>query len=123
MGIFDPNYKRLKLILIVFIFLTLMYVSESVLLDHSYKVVDVYTGEEISDAKIDPQNISQVRETSEGLGNPISNFIGFITFVRPDVLPPIMLMILAPVTTIFLIVAIYLTVDVIYDIIKALPFT
>jgi len=123
MGVFDPQYKRLKFFLIIFLFLTLMYTAEAVLLDHEFTYVDSFTGEEIVAVDLDTENESAIREQSEDVGGDLLEVLAFITFARPDVLPEFMILILAPITTILLIVAIYLVIDILYDIIKALPFT
>lgn len=121
MGVFDPNYKRLALILIMFIYLTCMYTAEAVLL-FAENPIDI-KGEPSSDFDIDGETESSVRIETEEQGADLFSIIAFLTFVQPELLPAWMLLFLAPITTVTLIVFLYLIIDITYDIIKALPFT
>ena len=122
MGIFDPNYKRLALILMIFLYLTCMYTAEAVIL-----LADDPNDISITDTSgvfdLDEQSQSGIQIETEQQGVDLLSLIAFLTFVQPELLPAWMLLFLAPITTITLIVFLYLIIDITYDIIKALPFT
>jgi hypothetical protein len=98
-----------------------MYTAEAYLLNpDNQNSVSLPSGGISSD--LDYQNETGIREDIDTTGGDLLSLIQFISFTSPE-LPTFMKLVLAPVTTIFLIVALYLTIDIIYDIVKALPFT
>lgn len=123
MGVFDPNYKRLWLLLVLFIYLSVMYTAEAVILFAENPTEIQITGESPTGFDIDEQNESGIQVESEQQGADLFSLIAFITFAQPEALPVWMLVFLTPITTITFIVFLYLVIDITYDIIKALPFT
>jgi hypothetical protein len=123
MGVFDPSYKRLWLIIVLFVFLTAMYTCQSVLLVNAEQVNEpTITILPSDNFYLDEQNQSGVRDVSKEQGVDLFSLIGFMTFTTEG-LPTWIVTIFAPIVTTILIVQIYLIIDITYDIIKALPFT
>lgn len=120
MGVFDPTYARLKLIIFIFIFLTALYASEYYLLNENVNT-DINTDMK-NYGNFDPDNYSEVRQYTVDTGGGLIEMIQFITFTPPE-LPDFMKAILAPISVICLIVEAYLIIDIAYDIVKGLPLT
>ena len=123
---FDPNYKRLKIIIVLFVFLTGMYLLEwscfvwypSINQDAPIYMIDPETGEriEITDEYFENESMVQM------VGGTDFNFFGFMTFTL-DEIPEWQRLVFAPLSIIIWLVALYLVIDMIYAWIKALPFT
>jgi hypothetical protein len=116
MGNFDPNYKRLGIIIFIFVVLTLIYSCEHVFFNVAQQnILDepLYT---LPDE--DYYNKTKVEDS----GINIIGMFQFMTFTIPEI-PIWMMVFLTPFSIILNIVLWYLIADVIYDIIKALPFT
>jgi len=114
MGVFDPNYKRLGLIVFLWLMLTCMYTVEGVFLGKETPLMQIKENNLLYRENIDRDIDSQ--------GMDLLSLINFITYTSPEIPAPMQIF-LAPIVTIMLIVAIYLTIDIIYDIVKAFPFT
>lgn len=128
MSAFDPNYKRLKIIVVLFVFLTGIYFLEwscfvwypSTQIDEDAPVyaIDPETGEvvEITDEYFENESMVQM------LGGTDFNFFGFMTFTLEEI-PSWQRLIFTPMTIVIWLVALYLVIDMLYIWIKALPFT
>lgn len=121
MGEFDPNFARLKIILMIFVFLFFIVSCEYVFFGMS--------GNE------DVLDITQIERTEKptGLWDGIASIFDgivafftmsfqFITFTLPEI-PFWMTAIMSPIMTILVVVEVYLVVDFIYSFVKALPLT
>ena len=121
MGVFDPNYKRLGLLIGIFLFLTMMYTGEAVLLTGDKSVT--YGGDQYDyENKSYYESESATRSETSSVGGSLFDFLAFITFTSPAISEWARPFFAIPVT-IILMIGIYLAIDIAYDIIKALPFT
>lgn len=120
MGVFDPNYKRLGLLIGIFVFLTMMYTGEAILLNPENTIS--YESETTTYNKSYYETEATTREQSVTLGDNLFSFLTFITFTSPAISDWAKPFFAIPVT-IILMIGIYLAIDIAYDIIKALPFT
>lgn len=121
MGVFDQNYTRLGILLFCFIFLTCIYTAEYVAFGVA-KDIHVNTDVSLDVNDVNTSSTESVRENVDTSGIDLFGMINFMTFTLPEI-PDWQKAIFAPIATIFLIVTAYLTIDITYDIIKALPFT
>lgn len=125
MSEFDPGYKRLKIIFVLFLFLTGMYLLEwgcfvyypSIQEIQPKYVIDIETMEWI---EITPDYFN--RSYAKEFGGKDFDFFGFMTFTLEEI-PDWQKPIFASITIMIWAIAIYLTIDWIYAWIKALPFT
>lgn len=123
---FDTGYKRLGIIIVLALTLTIIYTSEAVLLYHSL------TPSENIEIDTDTNTDIYINETTAGeqalttggsdtLGILLDIFF-FLTFMNPNY-SPIMIAIMTPCVTILNIVFIYLVTDLIIAIYKGVsPF-
>lgn len=119
MGVFDPNYSRLKLIIMIALFLTCMYTLQGVLLaTETHDIIVTPLG----DIDINTTSEQGVRDDVKGLQGGLVDIIAFITFQAPNI-NPVFKTILGFIVVILDIILSYLIIDIAYDIIKALPFT
>ena len=112
MGVFDQNLTRLKTIIFIFIFLFVLYGIQGIFFNASGEVI------EVNESELEFDNSSGTWDIASGFWS----ILQFITFTSPN-LPWFMQSILAPISTILLIVNGYLIADIIYDAIKGAPFT
>lgn len=126
MSEFDPNYKRLKIIISLFVFLSIMYALEwacfvwyqSPSQETPMYIIDTETMEKIDITEEYYKNESRSQE----LGGSDFNFFGFMTFTLEEI-PDWQKTIFTPLSIIIWIIGIYLIIDWVYAWIKALPFT
>ena len=116
MGNFDPNYKRLGIILILFITLTVLYACEFAFFVSAPS--DVVGSPMSTGTDTNYYNESKIEEG----GLDLIGFFQFITFTIPEI-PSWMVYFVSPFSVLLNIILGYLIADVIYDIVKALPFT
>lgn len=138
MGVFDPDYKRLALIIMIFLFLTIMYSGEAMLLLNQDERMNEYHYGYLDDTErglydpsfngsretLDSNYTSDIQSSRTEIGDVGDNLLGFVQFISftsPDI--GIFSWFFTPLVTIFWIIGIYLTIDIVYDIVKALPFT
>jgi len=121
MGEFDEKFARLKIILIIFTFLSFMVTCEF-----------VFFGSNSNPDTIDISNIEQTEKPTDiwsGIGSVFSGIVNFftlafqfLTFTLPQI-PIWMTVIMGIPMAIMTITEIYLVVDIVYSFVKALPFT
>ena len=116
MSEFDRGYKRLGIILSLFIVLSLMYACEHVFFNVAQ--TDVLEDSLSTTVPDDYYN----KTTMEDEGIDVIGFFQFMTFTIPDI-PAWMILFLAPFSLMLNVVLGYMIVDVVYAWIKALPFT
>lgn len=121
MGVFDPNYKRLALLIMISLFLFIMYTGEAVLLSGQSESLHEYHYGGAGNLSYYESEVD-TREEVSTIGDSLFGFLTFITFTIPEI-PVWAKVFFAPVITIFLFIGVYLALDIAYDIIKALPFT
>lgn len=117
MSDFDPNYKRLKIILVIFLFLTGMYLLEwgcfvyypSLTEKPQEYIIDVETMTRVPANDYANLTSEQRKELNELLGEDFDYF-GFMFFTLKDT-PDWITTIFAPISIIIWIVAIYLIMD------------
>lgn len=125
---FDANYTRLRAIIILFLFMFFVYTCEVMIFGTGETEVDdltdtgrnPYTDEPYQAPA--PSIFGNLNKILGAIGHMFVLFFQILTFTLPTV-PFWMTVILAPIMTIILIVAIYLVLDTIYAIVKALPLT
>ena len=128
MSTFDPDFKRLKIILVVFIFITCNYSVQWFFFVHMPNTITddneipPYVFDPDSQTWIYPENNSFYNETYIKEKSSEFDFFGFMTFTL-DAIPEWIKPFYAFIGMIVNIVAIYLLISWIYDWIKALPFT
>ena len=76
MGVFDPDYKRLGLLIGIFIFLTIMYTGEAILLNPANEIK--YTSTPDSYNKSYYESEAETREKTVSLGDSLFSFLTFI---------------------------------------------
>ena len=125
MGEFDPSFKRLKLFLIIFIFLFFIVSCEFVFFGSSDNS-DIVTGTKIKQTST-PTDIWGLM--LEGVGAVIEGVVSFFglliqytTFSFPEV-APWMQTIMSPIMIILVVIEVYIIIDIIYSLVKALPTT
>lgn len=127
---FDQGYKRLKIILVLFIFLFGIYLIEwgcFVYLPSSQEseinyIIDIDTMERIPPEKYANLTDEQRKILGESIAQDF-DFIGFMTFTL-DEIPSWIGIIFFPITIVFWIVSLYMLVDWIIAMWKAIsPFT
>lgn len=123
---FDPGYTRLKVIVTLFVFLTVIYSLEwacfvwypSIQQETPVYIIDIDTMEKIDISDEYYKNESRAQE----VGGEDFDFFGFMTFTLEEV-PEWQRVIFTPMSIIIWIIGIYMLIDWIYAWIKALPFT
>jgi len=124
MGVFDQNYKRLALLIVIALYLTAMYTCEAVLLSTEQQSEGVDTSTFTSPRLVDMNetNETAMKTETKDIGIDLGSIIAFVTYTAPNI-HPIFKTILATIVLVFDFILVYLIIDVAYDIIKALPFT
>lgn len=123
MGLSDPQYTRLKTIILLFLLIFFVYSCEFVFFGTS-------GSQEIVTSFDDIDNLKQPEpDIWKGIEQALSILIGFLvfgfqvlTFTLPSV-PMWMTIIMAPLMIVVVVIAGYILFDFIYDFVKALPFT
>lgn len=126
MAEFDPNYTRLKTLLMLVIVMFCIYSAELVFFGTGQEKLDDLTEpyQEGEDIPI-PENIG-IFDSIVKIGSYILSFFTLIfqilTFTLPTI-PLWMTYIFAPISIIMIIICVYIIADILYAIVKALPLT
>jgi hypothetical protein len=124
MGVSDPQFTRLKTLLIIFLLIFFIYTSEIVIFG---------TGQKAQDDLIEPFHEKTYKQPEQGLFDQIATFISgiagiivlifqILTFTLPSI-PFWMTVIMLPIIIVICVIMVYIFIDILYDIAKALPFT
>ena len=129
---FDANYSRLKSFLILFMLIFFIYTCELMLVaqPRTETINDfggMFKDDSIETVEQPSQNVFSL--LVEGISNIVSYIYGYIvfifqlmTFTLPNI-PVWMTYVMLPIMIVLVIIELYLFIDIIYAIVKALPFT
>jgi len=129
---FDANYSRLKSFLILFLLIFFIYTCEVMIVaEPRTEQIDDFGGmfKDDSVETLEQPSTNVFSLLIEGISSIVGYIYGYIvfifqmlTFTLPNI-PLWMTYIMLPIMMVLIIIEIYLFIDVIYAIVKALPFT